>query len=172
MRKEEIIRKAKEICEINNISEYPVKIVDLCKNYGFSVFEEYLPDDVSGFIVVQEEDFNKYESGKVIVANLSELAARRRFTIAHELGHYILHKKKDEKLYAHRDTGESGRIESEANIFASNILMPEELVRNALELSENPLVASFDLFKIYYIAEQFAVSRSAAQVRLKQLGII
>lgn len=172
MRKEQIIEKAKAICKEKSISEYPVKIVDLCNEYGISVFEEYLPSEVSGFIVIQEEDFKKYNTGKLIVANLSELASRRRFTIAHELGHYMLHKKDDDKLFAHRDAGSNGQIEQEANIFASNILMPEDLVRHALDLSDNELVSFSDFYKIDYIANQFAVSHSAARIRLEQLGII
>lgn len=172
MRKSEIIEKAKEVCKEKNVSEYPVKIVDLCKKYGITVYEEYLPSQVSGFIVIQDEKFNKYDSGKVIVVNLSELGSRRRFTVAHELGHYILHRKEDEPLYAHRDSGADGQIEQEANIFASNILMPEELVRHALDLNDKPLVELSDFYKIGYIANQFAVSRTAAQVRLEQLGII
>ena len=62
MQKKEIIERAKEVCAKNHISEYPVNIVELCKSYGILVYQEYLPDDVSGFIVAQEELFDKYES--------------------------------------------------------------------------------------------------------------
>ena len=99
--KAKIIKKAKKFCRENNITEYPVPIVRICESQGFRVFEQYLPEDVSGFIVAQEEPFEYYNSNKVIVVNLSDSASRRRFTIAHELAHFLLHKKADDIVYAH-----------------------------------------------------------------------
>ena len=144
----------------------------MCVRYGFKVFEEYLPKDVSGFIVSQQDCFKDYGANKVIVVNLADSARRRRFTIAHELAHYILHKNQSEIIYAHRDAGQTGGIETEANIFASNILMPEELVRQAL----NELMCSGNCVptiaeKANHISNQFAVSIPAARVRLEQLHI-
>ncbi len=172
MLKNDIIEKANEICAENNISEYPVNIVGLCERFGIAVYQEYLPDDVSGFIVAQDAPFGDYHANQVIVVNLSDCASRRRFTIAHELAHYILHKK-SETLYAHRDAGQNGGQEQEANIFASNLLMPEDLVRSALKQQQNEAGRKpFDFEKVEYISGQFAVSRSAAQVRLEQLHLI
>lgn len=169
MRKDLIIEKAKEICEQYDISDYLVKIVELCKKHNISVFEKYLPKEVSGLIVIQKNNFKDFDTGRLIVVNLSDSAARRRFTIAHELGHYILHKGDQEEIYAHRDAGQNSGKEQEANIFASNILMPEKLVKDALEdLKED----AYGQIKISYIAKEFAVSESAALVRLDQLGLI
>lgn len=170
MRKDLIIEKAKEICKQYDVSDYPVKIVELCEKHGISVFEKYLPKEVSGLIVIQKDNYKDFNTGKLIVVNLSDSAARRRFTIAHELGHYILHKGDQEEIYAHRDAGQNGGKEKEANIFASNILMPENLVKNALEDLEQK--DSYGQIKISYIAKEFAVSESAALVRLDQLGLI
>ena len=172
MKKDIITQKAKAVLEENEIFEYPVKIVNICKKYGFSVFEEYLPENVLGFIVVQEENFSKYNTGKLIAVNLSDLATRRRLTIARELGHFFLHRKNDDKIYAHRNTGIEDQFEMEANLFALNILLPEALVIEAMSLVEELLVNYPDFFKIDYIAKQFAVSKVTAQYRLKQLGII
>lgn len=172
MNKNEIITRAKEFCIDNKINDYPVRIVQICKNYDISVFEQYLPSDVSGFIVVQEENFHNYNTNKLIVVNLSDSARRRRFTIAHELAHYILHREKNQPIYAHRDAGQYGGIETEANLFASNILMPEKLVKDALSLFENDEWGEIPFFeKIRFIADKFAVSEQAAEVRLDQLGV-
>lgn len=173
MTKEQIITQANEFCKSNNIDNYPVNIVELCKRYGFKVFEEYLPSEVSGFIVAQQDNFRNYGSNKVIVANLADSARRRRFTIAHELAHYMLHKDQSETFYAHRDAGQNGGIETEANIFASSILMPEVLVKQALSelLSpENRMLTNNE--KVNYISDLFAVSIPAAKVRLDQLHIL
>ena len=173
MLKSDIMQKAKDFCSEHSIEEYPVRIVDLCKKMGISVFEEYLPKDVSGFIVIQEEPFHDYNSGRVIVANLSDSAERRRFTIAHELAHYLLHRDDNQPLYAHRDAGQNGGIEREANIFASNILMPEDLVRSFLdEIKDEVPGKLFDSYKIILLADQFAVSRPAAETRLKELNLL
>lgn len=173
MDKRKIIQKAKEVCDENNIAEYPVRIVDLCKKYGLSVFERPLSADVSGFIVVQDQNYMSYGTNKVICVNLSDSPRRRRFTIAHELAHYILHREDDDPLYAHRDAGQGGQIETEANFFASNILMPEHLVREAIDYLNDSMVGTpGKLLLTKYIADEFVVSEDAAKVRLSQLKII
>lgn len=172
MTKNQIVEKAQEFCIDNKINDYPVKIVQICENYDIKVFEQYLPPEVSGFIVIQEENFKFYDTNKLIVVNLSDSARRRRFTIAHELAHYILHREKDQPIYAHRDAGQYGGIETEANLFASNILMPENLVKDALSHFESDAWGEVPFFeKISFIADEFAVSEQAAQVRLEQLGV-
>lgn len=170
MTKREIIQRAKEFCEENQIKEFPVKIIEICKKHGFKVYEEYLRKDVSGFIVVHDKNFRNYDSKKVIVVNRFDSAARRRFTVAHELAHYVLHKG-DKELYAHRDAGDDSKIEREANLFASNILMPEEAVRDYVELIISRVGDIPFSLCAKYIANKFAVSISAAEVRLNQLDI-
>ena len=91
--KAKIVQKANEICEQNNITHYPVNIVDICNAMGIAVYEQYLPSKVAGFIGVDDSLRERYHTDKVIVVNLADRAVRRRFTIAHELAHYVLHKK-------------------------------------------------------------------------------
>lgn len=172
MTKGKIVELAKEFCSKNRIADYPVHIVDLCKQYGIDVFEKYLTPGVSGFIVIQEENFKDYGSNHVIVANLHDSASRRRFTIAHELAHFILHKKPDEALFAHRDAGQTNYMEYEANTFAANILMPEDLVKDVLSQIESEDGELFISTKIRCVSDAFAVSTAAARVRLEQLKMI
>ena len=165
MQTNEIIEKAEEFCKKHNLTGYPVKIVDLCLAEDIQVFERYLPEEVSGFIVIQEEVFDGYGTGRLIVVNLADSPRRRRFTIAHELAHYILHKDENLSYYAHRDAGQNGGDEKEANLFASNVLMPHTFVNECVErLGEPPQYLLID-----YVADKFAVSKDAAQVRLSQL---
>lgn len=173
MRNAEVIRKAEQFCTEHKIDAYPVDPISLCREYDFSVFEQPLDPEVSGFIVSQKENFMKYGSGKVIVVNASDRPRRQNFTVAHELAHYVLHRNPDDEIYAHRDAGQSGSIEHEANLFASCILMPENLIEEALERMHNRLwYDSSDLGIIIYIADEFLVSEEAAAIRLKQLKII
>lgn len=171
MSKYEIIEKASALCEEYDINTYPVDIVNLCNKNGITVFEEYLPTHVSGFIIIQSQILKKYNTNKLIVVNLLDAPSRRRFTIAHELGHYVLHRQHDVEMYAHRDAGQNNSIEREANIFASNVLMPKYLVQKELDnISFDYWESSYDAFLIYKISNAFAVSEAAARVRLNELN--
>lgn len=176
MNREEIRIKAEQFCRDNGISEYPVSIVNVCNNLGLKVFEQYMDTGISGLLVVDQKYWEKYNANQFIVVNLIEPADRRRFTIAHELAHYVLHKK-DNTIYAHRDINDGikkkSQIESEADYFASNILMPEVLVRERASHIEGEAGGSVPFFiMIQEIADSFLVSKAAAEVRLKQLNLI
>lgn len=84
---------------------------------------------------------------------------RNRFTIAHELAHYILHAKAGKQpLYVRRDG--SGRVEWEANWFAAGFLMPEKIFR--AKVTEGLRDAE--------LAEFFSVSKEAVQIRRSSLS--
>ena len=64
-------------------------------------------------------------------------------------------------------------MEQEANLFASCLLMPRALVLDSLQslLQQfSGLLSRSDL--VNHIAGQFLVSKAAADVRLRQLGLI
>lgn len=90
-------------------------------------------------------------------------SARDRFTIAHELGHYFLHYRfanlDGEQAYGR---GERNRVETEANVFASALLMPER------EFREQWAITSGDEWKV---ANYFDVSPAAASVRSQVLRL-
>lgn len=171
MLKKEVIEKAKAFCEKHKVNTYPVKIIDLCSQYGFSVFKNDLKKETSGYIIAQDKPIDKIGLSKIIVVNAKDSMERQRFTVAHELAHFILHHN-GKTLYAHRDDGQAGGIENEADEFAANVLMPENLVKEALSylVDESNRFLPF-FMKVDFIANQFAVSKAAAQVRLEQLGI-
>ncbi|MDB6154018.1 MAG: hypothetical protein JWL90_2471 [Chthoniobacteraceae bacterium] len=83
---------------------------------------------------------------------------RSRFTIAHELGHYILHSKAGAiPLSVARDG--SGPVEWEANWFAAGFLMPEQ------ELQDKMAAGWGDA----ELAQHFHVSQAAVQIRKQSL---
>ncbi|RIR68674.1 ImmA/IrrE family metallo-endopeptidase [Mycobacteroides abscessus] len=92
---------------------------------------------------------------------------RDRFTIAHELGHYFLHHRAPDQHLVGKRTSTFTRLgrnvpETQANVFASNLLMPATAFKAAFkELGEN-LVA---------VADRFEVSVPAARVRAEFLGL-
>ena len=111
----------------------------------------------------------RVDGGYEIRCKADDHEVRRRFTIAHELGHVELgHLNGREKCL--RDTRESyvigtdKLIEREANHFAAALLMPAQAVRAVVAEMRNP--------NIERMARLFKVSRIAMGIRLKQLGII
>ena len=124
-------------------------------------------DNMSGVIY-----FSKGGDTKISVKE-GDSRYRQYFTIAHELGHYFLHKDDLRKrggvfdlgnvLMMYRtDIGLSSEKEREANYFAGSLLMPKKRVREAWERFED----------IEKCAKLFSVSKSAMAVRLNVLNLI
>lgn len=109
---------------------------------------------------------------------------RRRFTLAHELGHFCLHADriklgfKDSKKTMSRSLSYWDAKESEANTFAAQLLMPKELlIKHGQEIistyKQKNGVTSMPLKEfLQRISSRFAVSNKAMEYRLKNLGII
>lgn len=106
-----------------------------------------------------------YEEGKWIIrVNKDHNPKRQRFTILHELGHYMLHRNKlqsftDEIFFRSGIKGDN--IEYKANEFASKLLMPEDSVRKAI---------SEGVRNLGKLAELFDVSSPAMKIRVQELG--
>lgn len=169
-----VIKQAEEFCKKHNIKSYPVDILKICKDLDIVVCSQNLEHGVSGLILISKDKIREYDNfKKVIVVNAKDSNSRKRFTIAHELGHYILHKTDEMDYYAHRENNADSCSpkEIEANSFASEILMPAHLVNNVLEnygLKE----AGFSDEMISCISREFFVSQAAAEVRLTKLNLI
>jgi IrrE N-terminal-like domain len=89
---------------------------------------------------------------------------RDRFTIAHELGHYFLHYLHPGRgVVAGFGRGMRNRAETQANVFASSLLMPAQPFGEAFKR------ANGDFFRI---ARLFEVSEEAAEVRAKVLDLV
>ena len=101
--------------------------------------------------------------GHAIVLSGGGSERRRRFTIAHEIGHFVLH---PELARPERggEVTEAGRVqEREADAFAAELLMPEDLVRQAAREHGTD---------VDRLADRFDVSRAAMRTRLQRLGIL
>lgn len=138
-------------------SAFPVKVGALAKALGLKVVEATLPLSISGMIRPDAD------GNFVIRVNRFEPKERQRFTIAHEIAHYLLHRHLiskgvvDSTLYRSKL---SSRLEAEANRLAADIIMPRDLVSQ--QLAEIPVyVEDVDA----YLAEKFRVSRSAMDIR-------
>ncbi|MDS3871833.1 ImmA/IrrE family metallo-endopeptidase [Staphylococcus hominis] len=116
-----------------------------------------------------EKDYN---DNTIITIKYNHNEGRRRFTIAHELGHYFLHFNDEDKEFKdsvfYRSL-EYNDEEIEANEFAANLLMPEEEYKVFAE--NNAYNQESNTYDIEKIAEYFIVSRQAAIYRGKNLNV-
>jgi predicted transcriptional regulator len=102
----------------------------------------------------------------IIPTHTSQL--RDRFTIAHELGHYFLHYRAPDRHRVGERTSTFTRLgrnvaETQANVFASNVLMPTDHFKDAFVRESGDIVA---------VAQNFGVSVPAAKVRAEYLGLL
>lgn len=135
---------------------FPVKMMPIARALGVPVYNvSGWPNDISGMIK------NNPDNGFEIYINKDHPETRRRFTIAHEIGHFLLHKDLigdgivDDGLYR---SSLSTSIEREANQFAADLLMPWGLLNLAMSKGHN---------SIPELAKAFEVSEHAMSIRLQ-----
>jgi hypothetical protein len=145
-------------------AEIPVPVESIAEDWLGLRIEEADLGDCSGILIPSE---------RLIRVNASEAMSgdtptrRIRFTIAHELGHWICHARglDDAPTYCRsQDLAEDAdrALEREANVFGAELLMPEAAVREAW--------AAFP--DASRLASRFAVSSLAAQWRLYSFGLV
>ncbi len=163
---------AKKILAESN-SKAPVDVEALAKTHGIPVEQQAYDDEVSGMLVVKD--------GKAIISiNKKHSDNRKRFSIAHELGHYFLHKNLanvfvDKSIVFLRDKKASDGTqlqEIEANVFAAELLMPESDLRAKVKKNPLDLENPKDFKKLESIAKKFKVSSQALTIRLTRLGLV
>lgn len=149
------------------LSEYPVKLGAMARELGVGgVKISSMRTGVSGQIAREGDHY-------VIRINRNEARERQRFTIAHELAHYLLHRQlidsmpdgiTDSVLYR---SGAPERIEYEANRLAAELVMPRQLVQRKLDDEFGGVVTEAT---IESLAASFQVSKAAMEIRLSSLG--
>jgi Zn-dependent peptidase ImmA (M78 family) len=163
--------EARKLLRSSRVMGPPVPVEDLAKALGIDVRVSPGKEDVSGALT--------RDGGSVAIAiNSAQHENRRRFTIAHEIGHFVLHKgtqgQFDESFRVNcRDTvsPEATNVdEIEANHFAAALLMPEDFLRRDL-LQSKPGENKLDK-AINSLAVRYEVSARAMELRLVNLGVI
>lgn len=134
----------------------PLDIDNLVRYLGIRIRREAMDDDISGYL-------KQTNDGWVIGVNNLHHPRRQRFTLAHELAHYALHKNtsnnfEDKVLFR---SLEFNSMEIEANEFAAELLMPEAEFTEYIKNHSN---------NINDIANNFDVSALAVRMRAKKLG--
>ncbi|MBW2662414.1 MAG: ImmA/IrrE family metallo-endopeptidase [Deltaproteobacteria bacterium] len=170
-----IEKKARTILENLNISEPPVPVELVAKKMGakltFEPFEG--KDDISGML---------FRNGNIIIIGINSAHpnTRQRFSIAHEIGHLFLHKKKlfiDKVVRVDfRNATSSMAIDKNeiaANAFAAELLMPKDFIQKEIyrEISKQNITPGKEKL-IQKLANTFDVSIQAMEFRLINLGFL
>lgn len=144
----------------DHLREKPVRLGSLAQSLGLKVKLSALGRGLSGQI--------EHDNGTcTIKINRHETRERQRFTLAHEIAHYLLHRDVIEANGSIRDnvlyrSGQPEQIEFEANRLAADLIMPIKQVHSDLEATGVPVNDTV----IEKLAQEWQVSKAAMEIRL------
>lgn len=148
----------------------------IAESLGIAIRFFSFDDNLSGFMLMEDDN-------ALIGVNENDGRRRQRYTIAHELGHYFLHDRSEPFLdpttaraqVIPRDNVSSQGIDTreiEANLFAAELLMPEDRLRIEVEKLGGLDIMDDNDSEIKKLADQFDVSVRAMTIRLERLGYL
>jgi Zn-dependent peptidase ImmA (M78 family) len=173
IRRKYIRSLTEQLIKAHGITSAPVQVREIAIALDLQVQYEPAEDELSGFLL---RDLSRQKA--IIGVNKDHLPNRQRFTIAHELGHYLLHDQGklhvDRRFQIQLRDGNSSKGESEdekeANLFAAELLMPVNFVQQDLAKVEGVDLESDAI--IAELAKKYEVSIQAMSFRLAYLGYI
>jgi Zn-dependent peptidase ImmA (M78 family) len=159
--------------ELLKIRAAPVDVNTVAAAIGLKVVYENFTDDISGLLITRD-------SAGVIGVHAKHALVRQRFTVAHEIGHFVLRHHAGSGEHVHVDEGwkVSARNERsakgidfneiEANQFAANLLMPEPILKAKVARFRGRPLSEGDVLAL---AKEFKVSEQAMTLRLRNLKL-
>ncbi|WP_343558996.1 XRE family transcriptional regulator [Sphingobacterium sp.] len=131
--------------------DLPIKdIFTVLEKHGIIIYELNAVEKFDGVSFISDLGF------PVIIINKNFSNDRKRFTIAHELGHLVMHNENNFPVSEYRDK------EKEANNFASEFLMPEESIKNSLR---NLKINELGELKSYWLTSMSSIIRRAKDLK-------
>lgn len=124
----------------HKVTSVPVDVERLARAEGFTIERRPLGDD-DGEVV-----------GQCIRVNSDHSLVRQRFTIAHEVGHFVMH----------TSHGTDDHSERQAEVFAGALLIPRDVLRREFAAEQDPEA----------LARRFRVSRAAMWIELKDARLV
>ena len=160
----EIRHRVDNLLRQNRVTKPPVPVERIAERLRLDIRYAPLNGELSGALIRNE--------GEVYIGvNSLQSKSRKRFTIAHELGHFVLH----EGIHVDRDfrinwrDGNSSKAvnpeEMEANRFAAELLMPTDLLVRDIES-----LRRVDRPALELLAKRYQVSSHAMRIRLGNFG--
>lgn len=128
------------------------KICNVLERHGVFIYLWNCPfKDFDGLTVYSDK------GNCIVVINRNRTADRIRFTLAHELGHIVMHS--DDNFIVN-----SRNLEAEANDFASEFLMPKQVISHSL--------SNLKINDLYILKRQWGTSMAAIIQQAKKTGCI
>jgi Zn-dependent peptidase ImmA (M78 family)/transcriptional regulator with XRE-family HTH domain len=151
-------RAAERLLKVAGVTSPPVNVRSLAGQLGVAVFPRSFPDALSAL-------FARHGERALIGVNEVHPDVRQRFSIAHELGHFVLHHDSQhiielEPQSAGDPPGYDWQKERQANTFAAAVLMPSEWIR-----------ADAKSYSATRLATRYKVSPAAMAYRLANLRL-
>jgi|SRR5579885_229560 Zn-dependent peptidase ImmA (M78 family) len=151
----------------NRITKPPVPVERIAENEGLDIRIAPYEGDLSGALV-------RTDGETFIGVNSQHHPNRQRFTVAHELAHFFLHKGMrlhiDKNIWVNWRDDESSKAvrweEIQANQFAAELLMPTAFLMRDL----NKIGRLDDDRLVQFLARKYRVSPQAMDIRLNSLG--
>ncbi len=168
-------KSPEQLLKEHGLFKQPVNVEALAEALGIAVKYEELEDDFSAFLMIKHGKPTAFVNG-------AHHLNRRRFSLAHEIGHFIKHYKKTNRdrlfldrtltLYTRKENSASENVdfqmEREANVFAAGLLMPDKLLKEYISRHDLNISDEFDVSRL---AIAFGVSEQALQIRLNNLKL-
>ena len=156
------IRKlAREIFKKYDLT-IPVDLSYLLKKLNIDIERCPLSKHIDGMAL----PVKKWHVNGLIIINSNMIKTRERFTIAHEIGHILKHPLELGNYYLYEPQNGFNNLsvyEREANIFATELLMPKTAVANAFYQQH--------IQNVEELAFLFMVSKQAMSIRLEELKL-
>lgn len=175
MEKNLIDQKVEQALNLIGYQNGEVDIMNIARNLGFTVGIANLPEWDDGFIIIDNnkthiQQITGVKTDKIIGVNDKRDLQKKRFTIAHEIGHYMLHYAQNKsKLYAHReDKKGKNKEENDADYFAASVLMPKEQFKAKYDELKNKNLSTDDIITL--LQKHFSVPYESAERRIKEVS--
>lgn len=170
----QIEQQVTDLLNEQGIESVPIPIEAIARAKGLPIVETVMEADVSGALIRSQEL-------QGIAINAAQAPVRKRFTIAHELAHFMLNHVDRDHVDWHftviRRDGRSSEAEDDqeiaANFFAASLLMPKHILRKDVERQKklNGEVV-FEDSDVTLLAKKYKVSEQAMRYRLQNLGFM
>lgn len=157
-----------------------VDVVKIARAMGFSIYSsQFREENVEGFISINDENIDKFKNKKIIKLNKKENMFKKRFIIAHELGHYLFEfndfSLESNNKFLNASFKSTPPVEKEeiikenrASYFAACLLMPKDaFLKKYREFSKN--FKNYDL--ILKLSTYFEVPVKSVEIRFKELNL-
>lgn len=175
MEKRKIADESNRILEEFNYQSGEVDVLELAKELGFQVGIAPLIDEEDGFIIVDDstssiQKLTGLRTDKIIGVNSERNIQKKRFIIAHELGHYCLHYEEEvsDGMYAHRENRKGkDDNENDADFFAACLLMPSKSFNKKYKELKDKKLSEEDI--VILLANHFNVPKESAARRIVEV---